>query len=83
MFKPYVEIEDGCVESYSYNLLSLNQAKAKVAYSKLIDNFTRLYGNPFESDENSCTWYFEDGTKLFIVEGYSTTNFVRIWYYYY
>ena len=63
-FTPKVYIKDGYVKRYEYILRGDSEAKSDVVYKSLIDNFTRIYGSPYENNDDECIWYFADGTKL-------------------
>ena len=63
-YMPEVYFEDDKVISYEYLLLDGSEAVTKAAHQELVAHFTSLYGEPYETDDNSCTWYFKDGTTL-------------------
>lgn len=82
-YMPEVYFEDDKVISYEYFDLDYSEAKKKVAHKELVTHFTALYGEPFETDDISCTWYFEDGTNLVVrTNRYAYTNkyFTSIYY---
>ena len=62
----FINYNYGRVTEYRYDFDGYSNAKSNVSYKKLVDNFTLLYGDPYESDDSSCKWFFEDGSALLV-----------------
>ena len=82
-FTPSVRFEESLVEdgsyvlAYGYEFADFSEAKCKVLYKKLVDHFTSLYGEPYETSDFYNHWYFDNkshGSKLSIYIGQPRAN---------
>lgn len=66
------------VSALRYDFDGSSEAKRNVAYKKLIDNFTLIYDEPFDSNDKECKWYFEDGSYLWVFMSYNIIGEYRV-----